>query len=100
MSIRVYQIAKEYSRSINEVMKILKNAGIEVASQTAPLDEHALHTVRATLGKYALTVVDGDVKAEVEVASPVAEPEAPVKKPVRGKKKKKNKEDNGDGGSL
>ena len=92
MSIRVYQIAKEYSRSINEVMKILKNAGIEVASQTAPLDEHALHTVRATLGKYALTVVDGDVKAEVEVVAPVAEPEAPAKKPVRGKKKKKKKE--------
>lgn len=64
MAVRVYQIAKEYSRSNEEVMNILKEAGIHVSSQTAELDQHALHTIRARLGKFNLTVVDGENGAE------------------------------------
>ena len=84
MAIRVYQIAKEYSRSPEEVMNLLLKKGIRVASQTAELDEHAIHTLRASLGKFDLTVVDGD--RESEVTHHEAEP---GKKPARPKAKKK-----------
>ncbi|CAM2067394.1 Translation initiation factor IF-2 [Sulfidibacter corallicola] len=66
MAVRVYQIAKEYSRSPEEVMEILRSSGIPVSSHTAVLDQHALHTVRAKLGKFKLTVVDGDQEAPVK----------------------------------
>ena len=83
MAIRVYQIAKEYSRSSEEVIGILRDAGIEVSSQTSPLDEHALHTIRAKLGTFKLTVVDG------ETESPVAKTNQAEPKPVPKKSSKR-----------
>jgi translation initiation factor IF-2 len=62
MAVRVYQIAKEYARSADEVIGILRDSGFEVASHTSVLDEHALHTLQAKLGKYRLTVVEGEDK--------------------------------------
>ena len=86
MAIRVYQIAKEYGRTPEEVLSLLKQEGISLPSQTAKLDEHALHTVTAKLGKFKLTVVDGDI--ESKVAEPVVEPvEEPAAKPVKRKAK-------------
>jgi len=85
MAIRVYQIAKEYSRTTAEVMAVLKEAGIKVASHTAPLDEHALHTVRTRFGKFKLTVVDGDQEAQMADSHP----EPGVTKPEKSSKRKK-----------
>ncbi len=66
MAIRVYQIAKEYSRTSEEVMDILREAGIRVSSHTAVLDQHAIHTVQARIGKFKLSVVDGDTEQSLE----------------------------------
>ncbi len=94
MAIRVFQIAKEYSRSSEEVIDILKEAGIEVLTQTSELDEHALHTLRAKLGKFKLTVVDGDLESPVaqetekKTAKAKEAPKPPKKKATRSKKKK------------
>lgn len=87
MAIRVYQIAKEYSRTTAEVMAVLKEAGIKVASHTAPLDEHALHTVRTRFGKFKLTVVDGDQEAQMADSHP----EPGVTKPEKSSKRKKKR---------
>jgi len=89
MAIRVYQIAKEYSRSSEEVINILRDAGIRVSSQTSPLDEHALHTIRAKLGTFKLTVVDGESESPVaaeKAPPPEPKPEKPKKKTSRKKK--------------
>ena len=65
MAIRVFEIAKEYSRSPEQILDILRKEGIRLSSQTSELDEHALHTLTAKIGKFSLTVVDGDQKAEI-----------------------------------
>ena len=85
MAIRVYQIAKEYSKKPDDIIRILKDAGISVASHTSALDEHALHTIRAKFGKFKLTVVDGDQE------SPVGDEKKVAAKPAKGKKKKADK---------
>lgn len=94
MAIRVFQIAKEYSRTSEEVIDILKEAGVEVLTQTSKLDEHALHTLRARLGKFKLTVVDGDQESQVAQASQerIVEAEKPPKTPKKAARSRKKKE--------
>lgn len=92
MAIRVHQIAKEYSTTSDEVLKILREAGMEYASLTAELDQRAVHIVRARLGNIKLTVVDGDDEGKTtvqpeKVTDPPEVPPEPKKTP-RGKKKK------------
>jgi len=98
MAIRVYQIAKEYDRSSEEVMAILKQAGVDVGSHTAVLDQHALYTVRAKLAQLQVTVVDGEEETEKKVEPPKeTKPPAPkVKKKKTTRKKKKKKKDEED----
>ncbi len=88
MAIRVYQIAKEYSRSSEEVLGILMEAGCPVSSHTAELDQHAVLTVRAKLGKFNLTVIDGEEeKSLVNEPAPAIEPEPTGKRRKRKSKK-------------
>lgn len=89
MAIRVYQIAKEYSTSSDEVLSILEEAGCPVSTHTAELDQHAVLTIRAKLGKFRLTVVDGEQVQTVEQRA--TEPKETAK-PRKTKKKKKAKE--------
>ncbi len=91
MAIRVYQIAKEYSRTPEEVIRILRDAGISVTSQTSALDEHAIHTVNARLGKFKLTVVDGEHEAQIAKEQQEEKPPPPKKKKASPKKKMEEK---------
>ena len=85
MAIRVYQIAKEFATTPEAVMAILKDAGLNVGSATAPLDQHDIHTVRARLGKVQITLVEGE-----HVQTETHEPEkGSVEKPAKPKTRKK-----------
>lgn len=92
MAVRVYQIAKEYARSADEVIGILRDSGFEVASHTSVLDEHALHTLRAKLGKYKLTVVEGEDAVSPAAASAPKAQDKEQEQPKKGKGKGKKKE--------
>jgi len=87
MAIRVYQVAKEYSRSTDEVINILREAGIKVSSQTTALDEHALHTLQARFGQFKVTVVDGDNESKIAMPEPEVDAQKPAKAKRAGKKK-------------
>ncbi|PIE91424.1 MAG: translation initiation factor IF-2 [Acidobacteria bacterium] len=89
MAIRVFQIAKDYQRTPDEILQILREGGVFLKSHTSELTDHARHVLRTKLHEYKLTVIDDEEGSSDSATS--ADDQKARSKAVRGKNKKTTK---------
>ncbi len=82
--LRVYELAKELEKTSKEVLSMLKDKGIEVASHSSTLSEEQIEVVR----KAAAPKKEAPAKEEPEKKAPIKE-EAGAEKAAEAPKKKK-----------
>ena len=85
--LRVYELAKELEKTSKEVLSMLKDKGIEVASHSSTLSEEQIEVVKKAVSPKKEAPV-GEEPDKAEKKNPVKE-EAGTEKAVEAPKKKK-----------